>query len=326
MNDLNNNTNQSSIFDYIIIGAGISGIQAAYDLRKNGFSIILIEKSKAVGGRMATRRVGQHKFDHGAQFIDLNYPELSQLDKDLMNESIISPWFFTEKKWMKAANNGMTQIPKFMAKSLDIVFQKKVVRIDTDKTKNLFVFCEDGSKYSSKNIILSCPLPQSLKILDDSKLNYPIALSEVSYSSAIVALFGFKGSHEIFSDYKHMTDLAEGIQSISNQHSKGVGELPAFTMIMSPNWSAEFFDLSEDELSLILREKFLHQFGVSDLPLFSEIQIKKWKFSKPIKTFDNTFFSFAPANNIHLIGDAFARGSIDGALISAKDLLRYLTP
>lgn len=325
MNNFNNGKYQSSIFDYIIIGAGISGIQIAFDLRKSGFSVLVIEKSKAVGGRIATRRVGQHRFDHGAQFIDLSFPDLSQLDSDLTNESIISPWFLNEKKWMKAAKNGMTQIPKFIAKNLDIVFLKKAVRINAENKKSLFVFCEDGTNYSAKNIVLSCPLPQSLKILDDSGLNYPLALSEVSYSSAIVALFGFKSSHGIFSEYIHMTHLSEGIQSINSQHSKGVSELPAFTMIMSPSWSAEFFELSENELALILREKFIHQIGVSDLPLLYEIQIKKWKFSKPIQTFDKTFFSFAPANNIHLIGDAFARGSIDGALISAKDLLRYLT-
>ena len=50
-----------------IIGCGISGIFAALHLKKRGLkNIRLFDKSRGVGGRLATRRSNDGKFDHGA--------------------------------------------------------------------------------------------------------------------------------------------------------------------------------------------------------------------------------------------------------------------
>jgi len=43
----------NSIGDVMVVGGGISGIQAALDLAGAGFKIYLVEKSPAIGGHMA---------------------------------------------------------------------------------------------------------------------------------------------------------------------------------------------------------------------------------------------------------------------------------
>ena len=54
--------------DVIIIGAGLAGLTAAYTLTQRGFNCEVLEKSRALGGRMATRRHQDTSFDHGAQY------------------------------------------------------------------------------------------------------------------------------------------------------------------------------------------------------------------------------------------------------------------
>ena len=49
-----------------IIGAGLSGLTAAHDLKEHA-NVTLYEKSRGVGGRLATRRAEPFSFDHGAQ-------------------------------------------------------------------------------------------------------------------------------------------------------------------------------------------------------------------------------------------------------------------
>ncbi len=39
--------------DVMVVGGGISGIQASLDLADSGFKVYLIEKSPAIGGKMA---------------------------------------------------------------------------------------------------------------------------------------------------------------------------------------------------------------------------------------------------------------------------------
>ena len=39
--------------DIMVVGGGISGIQASLDLADSGFKVYLVEKSPAIGGHMA---------------------------------------------------------------------------------------------------------------------------------------------------------------------------------------------------------------------------------------------------------------------------------
>ena len=39
--------------DVMVVGGGISGIQASVDLAESGFKVYLVEKSPAIGGKMA---------------------------------------------------------------------------------------------------------------------------------------------------------------------------------------------------------------------------------------------------------------------------------
>jgi len=48
-----NSPEESNIGDVMVVGGGISGIQASLDLADSGFKVYLVEKSPAIGGKMA---------------------------------------------------------------------------------------------------------------------------------------------------------------------------------------------------------------------------------------------------------------------------------
>jgi heterodisulfide reductase subunit A len=50
---LRKNAGKSNFGDVMVVGGGISGIQASLDLASVGFKVYLIEKSPAIGGHMA---------------------------------------------------------------------------------------------------------------------------------------------------------------------------------------------------------------------------------------------------------------------------------
>ena len=51
-----------------VIGAGLAGLIAAQQLHNNGHDVVVLDKGKSPGGRLATRRIGDATLDHGAQF------------------------------------------------------------------------------------------------------------------------------------------------------------------------------------------------------------------------------------------------------------------
>ena len=52
-----------------IVGAGLAGLACARVLFGAQHAVTVLEKSRGVGGRIATRRVGRLAFDHGAQYL-----------------------------------------------------------------------------------------------------------------------------------------------------------------------------------------------------------------------------------------------------------------
>lgn len=53
MEQLSNSPADGNIGDVMIVGGGISGIQASLDLATAGFKVYLVEKSPSIGGHMA---------------------------------------------------------------------------------------------------------------------------------------------------------------------------------------------------------------------------------------------------------------------------------
>ena len=57
-----------------IIGAGISGLIAAYELEQKGLQPIILEQSDSVGGRVKTLSVNGYDLDVGFQVLLSAYP------------------------------------------------------------------------------------------------------------------------------------------------------------------------------------------------------------------------------------------------------------
>lgn len=67
----------------IIIGAGISGIYLAYKLKKEGFSVLILEANNRIGGRIFTKKIEETKVELGATWLWRYNEELLQVCREL---------------------------------------------------------------------------------------------------------------------------------------------------------------------------------------------------------------------------------------------------
>lgn len=86
----------------IVVGAGISGLYAAYTLKKKGIDTIILEASSRVGGRMTTDSIDGYIIDKGAQFFSSTYTILY----DLLEELGLKSSFVDTNQWIGIVRNG----------------------------------------------------------------------------------------------------------------------------------------------------------------------------------------------------------------------------
>jgi predicted NAD/FAD-dependent oxidoreductase len=125
----------------IVIGAGIAGLQCARELTRRGIRTTVLERSRGVGGRCATRRIldGQ-PVDHGVPFVHGTsaafFAALDALESDGRLESwpkrirgprlACQPDAFRPGRFRAAHERGVNQFPKMLAQGLDVRLEKKV--------------------------------------------------------------------------------------------------------------------------------------------------------------------------------------------------------
>ncbi len=82
----------------VIVGAGMCGLTLASLRSAASKPALLFEKSKGVGGRLATRRDGDASFDHGAAFyVDSDQESLVWHQRWLGNKKSV-PWFEDDQR------------------------------------------------------------------------------------------------------------------------------------------------------------------------------------------------------------------------------------
>ena len=310
-----------------IIGAGISGLTLAklltgYGDQNSGlnFQITVFEKSKSVGGRIATRRTDEARFDHGAQFYSLKH-EITQLHEFFVARGIVKHWFEQNGVARFCAPGGLNQIAKelkadLLSREVTFAFDERIEDLRSEKLKAFDI------------VVLTPPLPQSLDILIKSGMAYPKAWDQFLYAKACVGLYECENSLQSlplhgYLDQRDSSHLEEfGIFSISDQKAKNVSAKLAYTVVMDPQFSEMHFEKQDSEILMLISEA-VTRFDSKFCPELHLTQLKKWRYSHPTQSLPEAYARLSP--KVYLAGDAFGSASIAGAVNSAQALASAIT-
>ena len=61
---------KSRQYDWLVVGGGFKSLVAAYSMARQGQSVLLLERDKALGGFMAPMKWGEFWIDKGPQFFE----------------------------------------------------------------------------------------------------------------------------------------------------------------------------------------------------------------------------------------------------------------
>ena len=77
---------------FAVIGAGMAGLACAHELARADARVTVYERSRGLGGRLATRRMGPLAFDHGAQFFTARSHPFSRYAEIALRAGMLDAW------------------------------------------------------------------------------------------------------------------------------------------------------------------------------------------------------------------------------------------
>ncbi|HEY9879590.1 MAG TPA: FAD-dependent oxidoreductase [Leptolyngbyaceae cyanobacterium] len=306
------------LLDAIIIGAGLAGLCCARRLQRGGSRVLVLEKSRGLGGRLATRRVDNQPVDHGCKFLQSTNSLMVQLIDRLQERRILLPWQaacynIADDGHLKAepysdrfvAPLGMTTVAKELAEGLDIWRQTRVTGL----------VWEDSSEESmesawrlevetparpiqeplrAKAVILAVPAPQALALLQSIQSQIPFALVQSLKQAVFYPTISVMAGYEMIPLPTELSEEKQGWLINGNPNtpftwvgldsSKRVSLAHPTIVIHSSAQFAESY-LQTDDLNLagldLLKQtsECLH----IDLTQPSWTQTHRWRYATPVE-------------------------------------------
>ena len=318
-----------------IIGSGISGLSFAKIFKKK-VSIEIFEKSRGVGGRMATRRAYPYKFNHGAQYFKIKNSNFGDFLKPLINNKIIRPWnanyveiknkvVIKREKWNYDTKHyvgypKMSSVAKFISKDSVIKFSCKIVRI-YKKSDGWYLYDSDKIFYGPYDwIVCTMPPKQAIELLP-LNFKYFDIIKNIKMRSCFSLMLGFNKNKEI--KYDAALFKEDDLQWVSS--NKTYENNNSFTNILinsSYDFAEKNIDSSINTISNYLVQKASENTNV-DLTDFKHKALHFWRYAMSDNR--NKFGSFIDEElKIIVCGDWCINGNVESAFLSAKNAAHNL--
>jgi predicted NAD/FAD-dependent oxidoreductase len=317
--------------DVIVVGAGLAGLAAAERLAARGRSVVIVDKGRSVGGRLATRRIGDARLDHGAQFMTVRSEEFAARIDAWRAAALVDIWhrgLGTDDGHPRyRATAGMNSLAKDLAAALpdDLVqihCSQMAFSINPDDATNRWrVLIDDGSAWTAPAVIVTAPIPQAVSLLIDSGVELPEALAGIDYHRTIAVMVVLDGPSAVPPPGALGADaLCDGIFSfVADQHLKRVSCHPAVTLHANDQWSLDNWDLDADAAAGAMIDAAAPWLGSAGIV---EHQLKRWRLATPQRLWPERCW-VSPDGAVVLAGDAFGtatteRSNAEGAYLSGR--------
>ena len=314
-----------------VIGAGISGLICARRLKDAGFDVTVFEKSRGVGGRMATRRATDgFAFDHGAQYFTVRDSRFERWCREWQDHGAVAPWegrvvTLTEGKVELKQNEtlryagvpGMNAVCKQLATEIDIQFQTRVAP-PTMQNGAWRLRDEDGRELGNFHyVIVSAPAPQTADLLAAApELQH--AARNVEMSGCWAVMLGFDSPLDLPFDgaFVHESSLSWVARNSSKPNRDRSNE--SWVLHGSPTWTDQHIDDDSESVLPELVDAFWQVTGCEPRAA-SYLMAHRWRYSIPTEPLESRCL-FDPNSRIGACGDWCGGPRVEGAFLSGMAL------
>jgi len=268
-----------------IVGAGLAGLACARTLAAHGVEVALLDKGRAPGGRLATRRAEvdgrAFAFDHGAQYLTAR----GALFQATLEASGAQPWH--TEGW-RVGVPRMSAIPRALAEGLEVTLAREVVAVaGTAGAWTLRhgaprppgqALAADSIAESGPfdGVVLAVPAPQAAALLR----------GPAPHLSRVLDLVRMAPCWTLMSAFPQRLALPDTLRPESGpigwaaRDSSKPGRDPAsecWVVQGSPAWSREHLELRAEQAAAALLAAFVELAGGLPAPL--HLSAHRWRYA-----------------------------------------------
>ena len=327
-----------------VVGAGLAGLTAARNLADHGLQVQVFEKSRGVGGRIASRRVGDEiTFDHGAQYFTARDRRFTKHVQSWIHDGWVEPWM---GRIVELAPGGtvsreksgtpryvgkptMNAIAKHLASDLNIHRQTTVQRLERTADERWRLRDNHDQPLGTFDVVIvNCPAPQAARLLEGTGSEIQASAESVTLrpcwalmlQSDQLSPLDFDGA---FINEGILSWIAHDGRKPGRRESGG----PTWVAHASPPWSEDHLEADEPDVRRQMIEAFQWSAGIEiGRPRFAAAH--RWRYSSPSQPLDEECL-WDPVMGLGACGDWCGGPRIEGAFLSgdamAGAVLRHMT-
>jgi len=256
---------QTRKVDIVVIGAGIAGLSFARTMKQHGREVLILERSRAVGGRCATWRHADMAMDYGVSFLHARSPLFWHTVDQLLGADVLPGWpqrvqgngITCQPRALDpdvrhaALRGGLNTLAKKLAEGIEILRESEVTSLKT--MHGSLQLGGANFSLSAQTLVLAAANAESLRLLQDSDFGPSTA--------GAMALFGLAPTLPTLSllvcydtppaqpgwDLL-LPETSASIQLISNESSKNaVGQKLGLCIQAQPAWSRQRLNSPTEE-------------------------------------------------------------------------------
>jgi renalase len=327
------------MYKVVIIGAGVAGLNCARQLQRQlgpAARILLIDKSRGWGGRLATRRLGTTHADHGVCYLKASGDSFQQELQELLAQGVIRCWTRQIHNWdgqgpvqvplkesaCYVAASGATAIAKYWAKDLEIIGERTVTAIQPLEPPALGwqVMAADWS-VTAQQVVLALPPAQAAAIVQgvvDQSCLAQLQAVTFTPSIAVMAIYdpqllsaaanlGWQG----INCQRHPSLAWVGLDS-----SKQLAPTqPVVVLQSNPEFASQHFDATD----LMAVGQQLLAASAALAPWLGQpqlYQVQRWAYAFAQNPLPQTFLSAQTAAPLYFCGDWCGGNRVEAAYLS----------
>ncbi|MEQ9347338.1 MAG: FAD-dependent oxidoreductase [Thalassospira sp.] len=285
-----------------VIGAGMAGLKAASTLHKVGMDITVFEKSRGLGGRLASRRTEFGHFNHGAQYITARHPGFNTFLQQATDHNAAQEWQpnlhrgtppdATPSDAPTHAGNlaldpwyqGVPQMNKLirpLVEPFEIQKQHRITSIEP-LTPQTFMLHDDldGEFGPFDGVIVTAPAPQTAELLRPLSSRFdPIGDVVIAPCWSVMAAFKKPLPTAFDAMLYPSPEISWAARSTQNNDIFHRRTPDHWVLHASPNWSRDHLEDDKDRVIEKLLSALRTASGIK-LPDLQTVQAHRWRYAR----------------------------------------------